>query len=71
MGYEPQKSGERCLRCGSELLTVGVEDFRIGGTSGAWSAIFDIAHWSEGVLPLEVLACPDCRRVELRVPAEE
>lgn len=71
MGYKPHPSGENCLGCGAELLTVGVEGFRVGGASGAWSAIFDIAHWGEDVLPLEVLACPECRRVELRVPAEE
>jgi hypothetical protein len=70
VGYEPQKTGESCLRCGAELVTVGVQEFRTGGTSGAWSALFDIAHWGEGVLGFEILACPECRRVELRVPEE-
>jgi hypothetical protein len=70
MAEELHLSGEKCLRCGAELVTAGVQEFRTGGTSGAWTAMFDIAHWGEDMLGLELLACPECRHAEFRVPLE-
>jgi hypothetical protein len=60
-----------CLRCGERLQAVGYESFRVGGTSGGWHMIFgNLAELGEGMLDFEVFACPSCRKVELRVPAE-
>ncbi|HEY5487783.1 MAG TPA: hypothetical protein VIK06_09060 [Candidatus Limnocylindrales bacterium] len=58
-----------CLRCGAELSAIGLEKFRVGGTSGGWKMLFgELAELGEGMLDLEVFACPACRKVELRVP---
>jgi hypothetical protein len=58
-----------CLRCNAPLESLGTEEFRVGGTSGGWKMIFgEWAELGEGMISFEVLACPQCRRVELRVP---
>jgi hypothetical protein len=58
-----------CLRCGAQLQSIGVEQFRIGGTSGGWSLLFgEWADVGEQLLALEVLACAQCRKVEIRAP---
>jgi hypothetical protein len=60
-----------CLRCGAQLQSLGVEQFRVGGTSGGWNLL--IGEWAdvgEGLLPLELLACTQCRKAELRVPVK-
>jgi hypothetical protein len=61
--------GQTCIWCGGEMQSVGVEEFRVGGTSGGWKLVFgEWAELGEGMLKLEVFACPACRRVEMRVP---
>lgn len=58
-----------CATCGTPLQSMGVEQFRVGGTSGGWNML--LGKWSEvgeSMLPLELLACPSCRRVEFRLP---
>ena len=58
-----------CLRCGGSLKSIGVEQFRVGGSSGGWKMVFgEWAELGEELLSLEVLACPQCRKVEMRVP---
>jgi len=60
---------DECLRCGSQIHPMGVEQFRVGGTSGGWKLV--IGEWAElgeGMLKLEVLASPVCGHVELRTP---
>ena len=60
-----------CLRCGVALKAVGIESFRVGGTSGGWKMIFgEWAELGEGMIDFEILACPTCRKVELRVPVK-
>jgi hypothetical protein len=60
---------DACAACGAALQSYGVEQFRVGGTGGGWKLLFgELAEVGEGMLPLEVLACTSCRRVELRVP---
>ena len=60
-----------CLRCGTPLLPVGIERFRVGGTRGAWKMIFgEWAELGEGLIDLEVFGCPNCRKVELRAPVK-
>ncbi|MEW6171584.1 MAG: hypothetical protein AB1510_00740 [Bacillota bacterium] len=61
-----------CLRCGAKLELLGVEKFRCGGTTGGWKLIFgEWAELGEQMIPLEVWACPHCRKAEFRVPAQE
>ncbi len=66
---DPDSSDDTCVRCGGLLQSMGVEEFRVGGTSGGWKVLFgEWAELGEGMLSLEALACASCRRVELRVP---
>ena len=61
----------KCLACGTPLVTIGAEKFRVGGTTGGWKLVFgEWAELGEDMLHMEVFACPKCRRVELRVPAQ-
>ncbi len=72
-GPEPagRINADACLRCGAELGSLGVEEFRVGGTSGGWKLLFgELAELGEGMLKLEVRACRSCGHVELRVPAD-
>ena len=63
-------SPDQCVRCGQPLQSIGVEEFRVGGTTGGWKMIFgEWAELGEQMLSLEVLACVACRRVEMRLPA--
>ena len=58
-----------CLRCGEAVELLGIESFRVGGVSGGWHLLGGaLADLGEGMLDLEVFACPRCRKVELRVP---
>jgi hypothetical protein len=71
--FEPARRArpDACLRCGAELGSLGVEEFRVGGTSGGWKLLFgELAELGEGMLKLEVRACPSCGQVELRVPTD-
>ena len=65
----PHISTSACLRCGGSLQSMGMEEFRVGGTSGGWKLLFgEFAELGEGMLRLEALACGSCGKVELRVP---
>jgi hypothetical protein len=58
-----------CTRCGAQLQSVGLEDFRVGGTSGGWKLVFgEWAELGEGMLRIDVRACNVCRHIDLRVP---
>jgi hypothetical protein len=71
MSDEPQPTGEPCLRCHAELRSLGQTDLRTGGSRGAWKLIFgEWAELGEGTMKVEVLACPQCRRLELRLPQQ-
>jgi hypothetical protein len=71
-GQEPQAQPAGyggCLRCGTLLQPVGIESFRVGGSSGGWKMLFgELAELGEGMIDFEIFACPACRKVELRVP---
>jgi hypothetical protein len=59
----------RCLRCDVELRDLGPAEFRVGGTSGGWKLFFgEWAELGEDMVTLDLLACPKCRHVELRLP---
>lgn len=61
---------DACVRCDTALEMLGVEEFRVGGTTGGWKMIFGAwAELGEGMLSFEILVCPNCRRVELRSPS--
>ena len=48
---------------------MGVEEFRVGGTTGGWKLL--VGEWAElgeNKLKFELLVCESCRKVELRVP---
>lgn len=56
-----------CLRCQQTMESGGVQQFRIGGTTGGWKLLFgEFAEVGEGMLPLEVLVCTNCGYTELR-----
>lgn len=58
-----------CLRCGTQLTTHGVQEFRTGGNVGlAKHLLGDWGEIGEGLLPLHVLSCGTCKRVEFRLP---
>jgi hypothetical protein len=64
------RSPNACLRCGSPIQSMGIEEFRVGGTTGGWKLLFgEWAELGEGMLNLELFACGSCGKVELRVPA--
>jgi hypothetical protein len=64
-----EQNTNACLRCGGAMTSMGVEGFRVGGTSGGWKLLFgEWAELGEDMLQLEVFACGTCHRVELRVP---
>jgi len=68
-GQGSDRPGDNCLRCGGVLTSMGVETFRTGGTSGGWKLLFgELAELGEDMIPLEILACGNCRRVEMRLP---
>ena len=57
-----------CLRCGTGLTSMGTHVFRFGGMTGGVKLLLgEWAELNEEKLRLEVLACPDCRRVEFRL----
>lgn len=60
----------RCLRCGAPIESLGVHEFRTGGSTGAAHLLFgQWAELGEDKLAFEILACSACRHVELRLPA--
>ena len=67
IAVDPEPVGENCIRCGGALASAGVAHFRTGGTTGGWKLLFgEMAELGEGMLPLEVLVCQECRNVEFR-----
>jgi hypothetical protein len=71
---EPTTTGSAiaaCLRCRAPIQSMGIEEFRVGGTTGGWKLLFgEWAELGEGILRLEVFACSSCGKVELRVPRQ-
>jgi hypothetical protein len=60
-------AGRNCLRCGAAIESMGIEEFRTGGTSGGIKLL--IGEWGElgeQKLPFELLVCPSCRYTEFR-----
>lgn len=68
MESDPQVPEPLCIWCGTQMQSMGVHEFRVGGTTGGWKLLFgEWAELGEGMLKLEVLACAACHRVDFRV----
>jgi hypothetical protein len=68
-GQGSDPTADTCLRCGGVLTSMGDETFRTGGSSGGWKLLFgELAELGEDMIPFEVFACGNCRRVEMRLP---
>ena len=66
---EPGRSADACLRCGQPVASMGVLQFRVGGTSGGWKLLFgEMAELGEDMISLEAFGCSTCGHVELRRP---
>jgi hypothetical protein len=64
----PEVPDGECLRCGSPIESLGIHDFRTGGTTGGWKLLVgEFAELGEDMFPLEVRACRTCGHVELRL----
>jgi hypothetical protein len=64
-----EAASRACPRCGEEMHSIGVVDFRTGGTEGKWHVLAgEWAELGEGLLPLELRYCPKCREVSMRMP---
>lgn len=64
---QDRAAGQNCLRCGGRIESIGIEEFRTGGTSGGIKLL--IGEWGElgeQKLPFELLVCPSCRYTEFR-----
>jgi hypothetical protein len=62
-------TGVQCLRCGVELRELGPAEFRIGGTRGGWKLLLgEWAELGEDMVTIDLLAGPECRHIELRLP---
>lgn len=58
-----------CPRCSADLECLGVEKFRTSGATGVTKPVSDErTELGKQVLPLEVWICPNCRKVEFRLP---
>jgi hypothetical protein len=54
-----------CSHCRTPMDALGQIPIRTGGTSGAWHLLLgEWADMTEGVFPLDVYRCSNCRRVE-------
>lgn len=54
-----------CSVCKAMMDGLGQVPVRVGGTSGGWHLLFgEWADVGEGVLPLDVFRCSNCKRVE-------
>jgi hypothetical protein len=70
MAESVESSGDRCIACRGAMRSIGVESFRVGGTTGGWKLLLgEWAELGEDMLSFEVLACTACRRAELRLPS--
>ncbi len=68
-GQHPGSEAD-CLRCGGPAESLGVHQFRTGGTTGGWKLLFgEWAELGEDMFPFEVRACRACGHVELRLPS--
>jgi hypothetical protein len=50
------------------LRELGPAEFRSGGTRGGWKLLFgEWAELGEEMVTIDLLACPNCRHIEMRL----
>jgi len=55
----------KCAACGVPMEFMGQLPMRTGGVGGGWHMLAgDWAEMGEGLLPLDLFRCRECRRVE-------
>jgi hypothetical protein len=55
----------QCSVCKKAMESLGQIPIRVGGTSGPWHLVLgNLADVSEGVFPLDVFRCTQCKRIE-------
>ncbi len=55
------KRNLKCLRCETEMVYIGAEEFQLGKTSFLWG---DLPNLLAGAITMEIYYCPKCRKVE-------
>ena len=58
----------KCLRCGTEMKYAGRHRIQLGQTG--W-ILGDLPNLVAGAMELDILWCPDCRKVEFFAPDED
>lgn len=59
------ESPMKCYACNSSMQSLGQLPIRTGGIKGGWHLLLgEWADMTEGVLPLDVYRCPQCKRIE-------
>ena len=54
-----------CFACKSTMQSLGQLPIRVGRSSGGWHLLLgEWADMTEGVMPLDVYRCAQCKRVE-------
>ena len=61
-------SDKLCLRCSVPMVKMGQQQFQLGEYD-FW--LGNMAHAAAGSLTLDLLLCPQCRKVEFFLPEEE
>jgi hypothetical protein len=55
----------QCSTCNTPMQSLGQIPVRVRGTSGGWHLLLgEWADATEGVMPLDVYRCRQCKRVE-------
>ena len=65
----PGRADDECLRCGRTIESLGIHEFRTGGSTGAAHLL--LGQWAElgeDKVRLEILSCRACRHLEVRAP---
>jgi hypothetical protein len=63
------RADDECLRCGRTIESLGVYEFRTGGSTGAAHLL--LGQWAElgeDKVRMEILSCRACRHLEFRAP---
>jgi hypothetical protein len=69
---DERRQGLDCLRCGMVVSAPVMWTLRTGGSSGGITALFGaLAELGEGIVEVEVTACPSCGHLEFRAPIRD
>jgi hypothetical protein len=65
----PGRADDECLRCGRTIESLGIHEFRTGGSTGAAHLL--LGQWAElgeDKVRMEILSCRACRHLQFRAP---